>query len=76
MEKIVIAALIIVLLLVVWMSTSSTEHAYLAAPTFGGSLTDKYRSYIKDPTGMTVNDYALAANLTQDVPLSGEYKIL
>lgn len=78
MHKVTIAALVIIALLVLWYCGPSvrSEHADLAAPTFDASLVDKYRDYIKDNKGMTVDDYALESAIVNSTPLSGEYRIL
>jgi hypothetical protein len=70
--------MVILICLVLWYCGPwrSSEHAYLAAPTFNKSLVDKYRDFIKDNRGMTLDDYALESHIVTDTPLSGEYKIL
>lgn len=78
MHRVVGALLVILLLVVVWRygPWSTQEHAYLAAPTFGDSLVDRYRDYIKDNKGLTLNDYAFESHIVNSTPLSGEYKML
>ena len=75
MHQIVTAVLLFVILMFLWRYCLF-EHAYLSAPTFNQSLVDKYRSYIKDPKGMTLNDYALESSAVVSTPLSDSYKIL
>lgn len=52
------------------------EHADVGEPTFDASLVDKYRGLLKDPRGLSVNDYALESHIVTKIPLSGDYKIL
>lgn len=75
MHRVAIAVLVIILVVTVWRFRPR-EHAYLSAPEFQDSLVDKYRSYIKDNRGMTLNDYALESHVVNSTPLSDEYKIL
>jgi hypothetical protein len=72
------ALLVVVVLLLVWVYcfSSKKEHADIVAPTFGDSLVDKYRASLTNKSGMTLNDYALESHLVQNVPLSGDYRVL
>jgi hypothetical protein len=75
MHQVAIAALIIIALLVLWYCGPTKEHAELAAPNFDTSLVNKYRSYIKDNKGLSLNDYALESSIVDSTPLSGNYTI-
>jgi hypothetical protein len=71
------ALIIVVVLLLVWFyRASDREHADIVAPSFSDAIVDKYRSEIKNKSGMTLNDYALEAKMVSGVPLSGDYRIL
>jgi len=80
MAQVITVALIIIAIFVLIymgpMADAKKEHADLSAPSFDDSLVDKYRSYIKDNRGMTLNDYALESAIVKSTPLSGNYRIL
>lgn len=78
MHQVAVAICLILMIVVLYMygPWASQEHAYLAAPDFSDSLVDRYRGYIKDNRGMTLNDYAVESHIVNSTPLSGEYKIL
>ena len=81
MQQVTVVAMIIIALVVLWYCgpsfySAKKEHADLAAPNFSGSLVDKYRDYIKDDRGMTLDDYALESAMVRSTPLSGNYRIL
>lgn len=73
-KELLLGLLVIIILLVVWKS--SKEHADVVAPTFNAALVDRYRASLQNKKGMTLNDYALEANLVSGVPLSGDYRVL
>ena len=77
MHQVTIGCLLVIALLVLWYcGPRRAEHADLAAPNFNASLVDKYRDYIKDNRGMTLDDYALESAVVDSTPLSGNYRIL
>lgn len=78
MEQVVVAVLLVLAVLIFWRfgPYAPKEHADLAPPSFDDSLVDKYRSYIKDNRGWTVNDYALEAQLNNTTALSDGYRIM